>query len=200
MGFFSRKKKLGQFVLRHYAEGELVVENSLTWSLSIINFALYLDRLVYDIGGFDGERLWRLLFDAASEVFEDVVRADTGEQLEERRFHRPMEFRVVSDPPGSEPLVETAILVEKGCHYFCELTTRPIAAEEPEETLIQGCEALFAHLFNHGDKGLKFFLPVVVLAQCNWYDEHGLPSISKITAAPYAGFAAMQALTSQGVG
>ena len=55
---------------------------------------------------------------------------------------------------------------------------------------MEGCETLFVHLFNTGEKETKFFLPVVVMAQCNWYQDHGHPSISQIYTAAYAGIAA----------
>lgn len=198
LDFFSKKNVVGNVIADHYDTCEIVIQNPFDWVHTVTVFALYLDRLAHDIGGASGEALWRRLFFLASDIHDNVIRADSEQPLENRAYEAALAWRVVSAPTGNNRLRETLTLIEKGGHYFVECRTDPFSAPEPEKQLSQGCEAIFVHLFNAGSKEQKFFLPLVVIAQCNWYQENGLPGLSRITAAPYRGLSLMQQLLTQG--
>jgi len=198
MGIFSKKSVIGNVVADHYDTGEVVVQNPFDWVHTIMLCALYLDRLAHDIGGTAGEKLWNRLFFLASDAYANVIRGESQKPLEERSYSPALDYHVVRTSSGGNRLRETITLVEKSDHYFVECRTEPLTAPEPEKRLSLGCEALFVHFFNTGERQQKFFLPAVIMAQCNWYQENGLPTMSQITAAPYRGLALMQQLLSRG--
>jgi hypothetical protein len=198
LGLFSRTTVVGNVLVDHYETGVIVVQNPFDWVHTIMVCALYLDRLAHDIGGLGGEVLWKRLFFLASDVHANVLRVESQQPLGERLFTPAIEYHAVTRSPGGDRLREKITLVEKSGHYFVECRTEPLTANEPERRLALGCEAMFVHFFNTGEPQQKLFLPVVIMAQCNWYQEHGIPTMSQITAAPYRGLALMQQLLSQG--
>lgn len=197
MGLFSKKEEIGTFEIYHHPNGELVFLNSLDSTMTIMNFALFIGKLVYDLDARRADELWRLMYRLASDIFENVIRKETDVPLLQRRYDYKTKYTVVQSSSASNPMKETAKLVKKGEHFFCETSTSPMAYPNAEDTVIAGCETLFVHLFNTGTNDIKFFLPVAMMAQCNWYVDNGLPSISQITAAPYVGFIAMQRLAQE---
>jgi hypothetical protein len=104
--------------------------------------------------------------------------------LEDRQYSFQTAFKVVSSSTGGNPLVETGRLVQKGERYFCETSSAPWTYPNIEKTVIAGCETLFVHLFNTGSKDVKCFLPVVLMAQCNWYQENGHPTLTSQGRCP----------------
>jgi hypothetical protein len=59
VGWFSKKEVVGEFVIRHYPNGEMVFHSTLNPNMTMVNFAYYLDKLVHDLGEIEGTRLWR---------------------------------------------------------------------------------------------------------------------------------------------
>lgn len=197
MGLFSRKEEVGEFIIDHHANGDLVFQTTLNPNMTLINFAFYFGKTVYDLGEYEGTQLWKKLFATSTDVFNNVVVPDSAIELEDRRFDKETRFKVVPSSTGSDYLRETVGLFQKGDVFFCETMSAPPDYPQTEDTLIQGIETLFVHLFNSGPKDVKFFLPVVVMAQCNWYIDNGFPSMLSLNGPAYQGINTMMQLAQQ---
>ena len=61
---------------------------------------------------------------------------------------------------------------------FIEAEFTPETYFDIENEVRKGCEAMFVHLFDTGDKETKFMLTLALMAQCTWYRETTLSLVS----------------------
>ena len=106
-GSIRQEQVIGELVLYHYPKSRARVSNTLNPGMTNLGFALYLGKLVYDMGPELGTQLWQKIFHLASDAFENVVRAESSTPLESRRFEADTPFLVVHSNEV-DPLKETA--------------------------------------------------------------------------------------------
>jgi len=195
---FSGKDVVGVFEIDHYDNGDIVLRSTVTPSFSYVAYAFYFDRLVFNSGDLLGQRLFRSIKALAVEAFTKVVQADGDVPLEDQEYlpSYPLASTVVPRSAGRVDLHVKAELRRRGHQCFMNTEFTPESFSDTERVAREGCQALFVHLYNAGDKNTKFFMPVLVNKQCEWYEQNGVPSITQITAAPMAGIEAVYQISS----
>lgn len=202
MGIFSKKEEVGEMSLYLYPNHEMVIHNTFShpdqWDMTVIAFSLFLGKTVYDLRDQRGTALWKSIFSLASSAFE-VVREKDGIPIEEKLLQAQPLFKVVqSEQSIGNYLKETGKIVQKNNLYFCETSSTPSSYPDIEDTVMSGLESAFIYLFNTGNKQLKFCLPIVLVAQCNWYQENGFPSFSTFNQAAWHGIDFMNSALAAG--
>ena len=123
----------------------------------------------------------------AAETVEKVLEPEDIEiPLEERVCPCRTKSRVVGASNAERVLRVVANVYEKGERVFMEAEFTPKTCSNIEYEVRKGCEAMFVHLFDAGDKETKFLLPLALMAQCTWYEENGYPSVVQLTEAASA--------------
>ncbi|GEM_PF-6307460 len=191
-------KRIGVFKLSHYPSKEVVYESDLRPGLMVVGYGFYLDKLVYNLGEAKGTELYNKIFVIASGVVEKLDKEDDFPEgkrtsIEKYSVAGTTEYRLVNISSGDNPLVAVAELWErKNGSRYVQTHFSPKVYPDTEGVVAGGCEALFIHLFNEGDKQTKFFLPMFIIGQVNWYQENGYPGLMKVGQAPYAGMAVVR--------
>ena len=132
----------------------------------------------------------------AQEAFQ-VTNEGSEVLLEDRTYGGNTEYSVVDRSDSDLLLHAKADICKRGERIFAQLTVRPPTCPDTEGVVRRGIEALFVHFYNSSSKAMKFFLPIVVLSQCERYRDNGIPSISQITTAARQGIAAAKKISDQ---
>ena len=182
---FAKKEALGSFSIDHYDGGDIVFVESLGSSALVrVAYYLYFDQLVYNSGPHWGPKLWSRIHTIASETIQKAE----GDQGPPEGFTCPSrtKSRVVGTPSGTRVLRTEVKLCKKGDSPFVESEFTPKTCPSIEYEVRKGCEALFVHLYDTGDNGTKFALPLSLMAECTWYEENGFPGPTQICKAASA--------------
>ncbi|MDC0358674.1 hypothetical protein OAO01_07655 [Oligoflexia bacterium] len=188
---------ISEFEVHYHSTGELLISRPLDQEYDAINFAFYLDYIVCCLGKDVGATLAKRVYALADFVYNSVVATGC------------LPHELPANLKGNKDLAETVhstdglpvsavlrLLQRDDGHIVSAISVEPETILSAPGLFVKGLEALFFEILEQGSQQAQHLLAVLLLVQCSWYLDKGIPTLDELGGAPDAAMEFVGELTS----
>jgi len=185
-----------QFDVGFSPDRQVTVSRKLVDDYDVLSYAFFLDHLICNLEGEHATQLTKALYELSTKACTTI---SSGSDLSaELPAEDGWSFSYLSSSDNGleNPIsIQLASIGEGKLASSINLSAKDL--NENADYWAESAAAFFIELLHHGAEDARVLLPVLVMAQCSWYMERGIPDNGLEGVAPNVGLAYIRQISQQ---